>query len=155
GKVLATPLMMASVAQAISQNGVLTRPRVFPDDPPERKRVMSRRVAHEMEKMMISVVAYGTGTAASLSPVKVAGKTGTAELTTTVQPQTPTGTGAPPVEQGVNAKPPGYDTDAWFTAYAPSRRPKVVVAVLVVHGGAGGATAAPIARAMLQAGLAS
>jgi cell division protein FtsI/penicillin-binding protein 2 len=149
GKVLATPLQMASVAQAISQNGVMTRPRVFPDAHRSRKRVMSRRVAHELERLMIGVVAYGTGTAASLAPVKVAGKTGTAELTTTVHPEGET----PPVNQGVDAKPPGYDTDAWFAAYAPVRRSKLAVCVLIVHGGAGGSTAAPAARGVLQAGL--
>ena len=59
----------------------------------------------------------------------------------------------PEPEQGVQAKPPGYDTDAWFTAYAPVRRPRIVVCVLIVHGGAGGTTAAPAARGVLQAGL--
>jgi peptidoglycan glycosyltransferase len=149
GKVLATPLQMASVAQSIAENGLLTKPRVFPDQRADRVRVMSRRVARRLERMMIDVVAYGTGTSASLAPVKVAGKTGTAELTTTVKPAGET----PPVEAGVDAKPPGYDTDAWFAAYAPSRHPKVAVGVLIVHGGAGGSTAAPAARGVLQAGL--
>jgi cell division protein FtsI/penicillin-binding protein 2 len=149
GKVLATPLQMASVAQSISQNGVMTQPRVFPGDRPKKRRVVSRRVARQLERMMIGVVAYGTGTSASLLPVRVAGKTGTAELTTTVKPEGQT----PPLEQGVDAKPPGYDTDAWFTAYAPSRHSKLVVCVLIVHGGAGGTTAAPAARGVLQAGL--
>jgi peptidoglycan glycosyltransferase len=149
GKVLATPLQMASLAQAVSQNGVMTRPRVFPDAQRQRTRVMSRRVASQLEKLMIGVVAYGTGTSASLAPVKVAGKTGTAELTTTVHKEGET----PPVDQGVDAKPPGYDTDAWFTAYAPVRHPKLAVCVLIVHGGAGGSTAAPAARGVLQAGL--
>src|SRR5204863_571008 len=72
GKVLATPLQMASVAQSISQNGVKTQPRVFPDEPAKRSRTMSRRVARQLERMMIDVVAYGTGTSASLAPVKVA-----------------------------------------------------------------------------------
>jgi cell division protein FtsI/penicillin-binding protein 2 len=98
---------------------------------------------------MIGVVAYGPGTSASLAPVKVAGKTGTAELTTTVKKEGQT----PPLEEGVDAKPPGYDTDAWFAAYAPVRRPKLAVCVLIVHGGAGGSTAAPAARGVLQAGL--
>jgi peptidoglycan glycosyltransferase len=110
---------------------------------------VSRRVAHQLEQLMIDVVAYGTGTSASLAPVKVAGKTGTAELTTTVKPEGET----PPLEEGVDAKPPGYDTDAWFTAYAPVRRSKLAVCVLIVHGGAGGSTAAPAARGVLQAGL--
>jgi cell division protein FtsI/penicillin-binding protein 2 len=150
GKVLATPLQMASVAQAISQNGLMTQPRVFPDAPRERTRVMSRRVARQLEDLMVDVVAYGTGTSASMAPVKVAGKTGTAELTTTVKPEGET----PPLQEGVDAKPPGYDTDAWFTAYAPVRRSKIAVCVLIVHGGAGGTTAAPAARGVLQAGLA-
>ena len=149
GKVLATPLQMASVAQSIAANGVMTQPRLFPDERRERKRVLSRRVARQLEKMMIDVVAYGTGTSASLAPVKVAGKTGTAELTTTVKKEGET----PPLEEGVDAKPPGYDTDAWFAAYAPVRRSKLAVAVLIVHGGAGGSTAAPAARGVLQAGL--
>lgn len=149
GKVLATPLQMASVAQAISQDGVMTLPRVFPDDDPERVRVVPRRVARELEDLMIGVVAYGTGTSASLSPIKVAGKTGTAELTSTVT----NGGQTPPVEEGVEAKPPGYDTDAWFAAYAPVRRSKLAVSVLIVHGGAGGTTAAPAAKGVLQAGL--
>jgi cell division protein FtsI/penicillin-binding protein 2 len=149
GKVLATPLQMASVAQAISQNGLMTLPRVFPDQKAVRRRVVSRRVARQLERLMIDVVAYGTGTSASLAPVKVAGKTGTAELTTTVRPEGET----PPLQEGVDAKPPGYDTDAWFTAYAPVRRPRLAACVLIVHGGAGGTTAAPAARGVLQAGL--
>jgi len=152
GKVLATPLQMASVAQTISAGGVRTRPTIFKDGPRKRVRVTSRRTANKLEQLMIGVVAYGTGTAANLAPTKVAGKTGTAELTTTVKKDEETQE-SPPPEEGVDAKPPGYDTDAWFTAYAPVRRPKVVVCVLIVHGGAGGATAAPAARGILQVGL--
>ena len=154
GKVLATPLQLASVAQTIAAGGVRTLPTVFPGEPRKRTRVIPRRLADELEQLMIGVVAYGTGTSANLSPVKVAGKTGTAELTTTVKPDTGTQQ-APPPTQGVKAKPPGFDTDAWFTAYAPVRRPKIVACVLVVHGGAGGSTAAPAARGILQAGLAA
>jgi peptidoglycan glycosyltransferase len=149
GKVLATPLQLASVAQAIARDGVYTVPRVFPDQRAKRVRALDRSVARKLEQLMIGVVAYGTGTSASLAPVKVAGKTGTAELTTTVKKEGE----APPLEEGVDAKPPGYDTDAWFTAYAPVRRPKLAVCVLIVHGGAGGSTAAPAARGVLQAGL--
>lgn len=149
GRVLATPLQMASITQAVAADGVMIRPRVFADQKTVRKRVMSRRVARQLERVMIDVVAYGTGTAASLAPTKVAGKTGTAELVTTVKDDGQT----PPLEEGVDAKPPGYDTDAWFTAYTPVRRPKLAVCVLFVHGGAGGATAAPAARGVLQAGL--
>jgi cell division protein FtsI/penicillin-binding protein 2 len=150
GKVLATPLQMASVAQTISAGGVRTLPTIFAGEPRKRVRVTSRAIANKLEQLMIGVVAYGTGTSASLTPVKVAGKTGTAELTTTVKKDGE----AQPLEQGVDAKPPGYDTDAWFTAYAPVRRSKIAACVLIVHGGAGGSTAAPAARGVLQAGLA-
>jgi peptidoglycan glycosyltransferase len=151
GKVLATPLQMASVAQTIAAGGLRTVPTIFSGQRRRRVRVTSRAVASKMEQLMIGVVAYGTGTSASLAPVKVAGKTGTAELTTTVKPDGQ----AQPLAQGVDAKPPGYDTDAWFAAYAPVRRPKIAVCVLIVHGGAGGSTAAPAARGVLQAALAA
>ena len=45
------------------------------------------------------------------------------------------------------------NTDAWFTAFAPAARPKIVVAVMLVRAGAGGATAAPAARVVLDAAL--
>jgi cell division protein FtsI/penicillin-binding protein 2 len=103
--------------------------------------VTTPRVARIVEKLMIGVVRFGTGTAASLAPVVVAGKTGTAELQSTV--------GTAPGEPGSTEA----DTDAWFAAYAPVKRPRLAVGVLFVKAGAGGATAAPAARVVLQAGL--
>ena len=108
---------------------------------PAPVRVTSPRVARILERLMVGVVSYGTGTAASLAPVGVAGKTGTAELEDTTD------------EEGLEQS-PGSDTDAWFTAYAPVKKPKLAVAVLLVRNGAGGETAAPAARVVLQAGLA-
>ena len=87
---------------------------------------------------MIGVVGYGTGTAAAIPGVKVAGKTGTAELEDTrgrarTRPRRPTRS----------------NTDAWFTAFAPAGKPKIAVAVLFVRNGAGGAMAAPAAQTVL------
>jgi peptidoglycan glycosyltransferase len=96
---------------------------------------------------MIGVVAYGTGTAAALPNVQVAGKTGTAELKTTAGPTVDNP--APGVENST----PGQDTDAWFAAYAPTRRTKIAVGVLFVKAGAGGTTAAPAARVVLGTGV--
>jgi cell division protein FtsI/penicillin-binding protein 2 len=106
--------------------------------------VTSPQVARTIERLMVDVVSYGTGTAAAIPGVKVAGKTGTAELEDTRGPN-----------PDQNAAPAASNTDAWFTAFAPARRPRVAVAVLLVRAGAGGATAAPAARTVLEAGLKS
>jgi cell division protein FtsI/penicillin-binding protein 2 len=79
--------------------------------------------------------------------VKVSGKTGTAELRTTVKDEPPpevTDPNAPPEDDK-------SDTDAWFAAFAPYTKPEVAVAVLLVGQGAGGDTAAPAARTVLDA----
>jgi peptidoglycan glycosyltransferase len=86
-------------------------------------------VAQELTQMMTSVVQSGTGTAAQLPGITVAGKTGTAENV------------------------PGQPTHAWFISFAPAQNPKVAVAVLVENGGIGGSAAAPIARQIMQAVL--
>jgi cell division protein FtsI/penicillin-binding protein 2 len=106
--------------------------------------VVRPRIARTIESLMIDVVAYGTGTAAALPSVKVAGKTGTAELEDTKRdPKT-----GEPIDQSDPS-----NTDAWFTAYAPVGKPSIVVAVMLVRAGAGGATAAPAARVVLDAAL--
>jgi penicillin-binding protein A len=137
---LATPLQMASVAQTIAMRGVRFSPTLSPIRRPRGVRVTSRRVARTIGSMMVDVVAYGTGVAAALPDVQVAGKTGTAELEDTRDPET-----------GETLPPDPTNTDAWFTSYAPSKRPKIVVAVMLVRAGAGGATAAPAARVVLDA----
>ena len=144
GRVLATPLELAVMAQTVASGGVRRTPIVIRDAArPEPVRVMPRKVAKTLEQLMIGVVNYGTGTAASLAPIAVAGKTGTAELEDTTDDE----------DQDVEQT-PGSDTDAWFTSYAPVRKPKIAVAVLLVRNGAGGETAAPAARVVLQAALA-
>ena len=142
GKVLATPLQLASMAQTIAAGGIRHRPTLLPVSRPEGQRVLSARVARQMRRLMVAVVRFGTGTSAAIPGVTVAGKTGTAELEQTV--------GKPPAEEG---EPATADTDAWFTAFAPARRPKLAVAVLLVRAGAGGDTAAPAARIVLESSV--
>jgi penicillin-binding protein A len=139
---LATPLQMASVAQTIAMHGVRTPPHLSAERRPRPVRVTSRRVARTIESLMIDVVDYWTGTAGALPGVRVAGKTGTAELEDTRDPET-----------GETLPPDPTNTDAWFTAYAPAGRPRIAVAVMLVRAGAGGATAAPAARVVLDAAL--
>jgi peptidoglycan glycosyltransferase len=145
GRVLATPLRLASVAQVVASGGVRRQPSLEAGTPPEAVRVTSRKVARKLARLMLDVVDYGTGTAAAIPGVRVAGKTGTAELEDTRGPN------AENEEPAVNDE---SDTDAWFTAYAPARRPRIAVAVLLVRAGAGGVTAAPAARLVLEKALA-
>jgi cell division protein FtsI/penicillin-binding protein 2 len=133
---LATPLTMASVGATIGNRGVRARPRLLRGDKVRRRRAVKASVAADVRQMMLGVVRSGTGTAAALPGVQVAGKTGTAELRPTA---------------GGPADP--KNTDAWFVAFAPAQRPTVAVAVMLVGAGAGGAAAAPLAREVLSAAL--
>ncbi len=139
GGLAVTPLRMALVTSTIANGGVMMRPQLVKEfrsqgshslslPPLVWERVLSRTTADEMRTMMIAVVRRGTGTAARMNGVTVAGKTGTA-----------THVGAPP--------------DAWFVCFAPAEHPRIVVAVIIEDAGYGGAVSAPIAKAILTAAL--
>jgi peptidoglycan glycosyltransferase len=136
-KLLVTPLQMASVAQTIGNGGVRMEPRlvqkvVDPDGrttdtplPTEAERVISSASADALTAMMKNVVREGTGTAAALEGVELAGKTGTAEIDPAA---------------GIN--------DLWFIGFTPD----VAVAVVIERQkGQGGTVAAPVAKQVLQA----
>jgi len=136
-RLLVTPLQMATVAQTIGNDGIRMEPRLVakvtdPDGrttdkpmPKEAERVMSKSSADKLETMMKSVVREGSGTAAALQGVEVAGKTGTAEIN---------------IAQGIN--------DLWFIGFTGD----VAVAVVIEREqGQGGTVAAPIAKQILQA----
>jgi peptidoglycan glycosyltransferase len=146
--VRATPLQMAMVSAAIANGGEQMAPYLVqtvrsPDlevveeaSPQVLRTSVSASTASALRDMMVGVVATGTGTAAQIPGVAVAGKTGTAQTTDDVAPH------------------------AWFTAFAPADAPRVAVAVVVENGGdlgneaTGGRVAAPIARAVIEAVLA-
>jgi penicillin-binding protein A len=135
-KLQVTPLQMATVAQTVGNGGVRMEPRLVeeildPDGrtideplPNEAERVMSEESADQLAGMMRSVVEQGTGTAARLEGVEVAGKTGTAEV--------------------------GDGTDnLWFIGFTG----EVAIAAMLERqtGGTGGGNAAPIAAQVLRA----
>lgn len=151
GEVQATPLQMAWVSSAIANRGKL--PRLTLDYDKGQKTapttpVASRKVALQVQSLMEAVVRYGTGMAAQVPGVSVAGKTGTAELRTTHPCDAPD---ADP--DNCSDAPSSENTDAWFTAYAPTSKPTVAVGVMLISAGAGGDNAAPVAQQVLSTAL--
>ncbi|MGI5285101.1 peptidoglycan D,D-transpeptidase FtsI family protein [Nonomuraea polychroma] len=143
-----TPLQMAMIAAGIANDGAVMKPylvnkitdakgdTVDEAKPEELSEAVSSETAGKLRDMMVSVVNNGTANLAQVPGVQVAGKTGTAE----------TADGQPP--------------HAWFISFAPAEDPKVALAIIVESGAAnvgaeatGGHTAAPIAKAVLEAVL--
>ncbi len=142
--VRATPMQMAMVTAAIANHGRLMTPYLVDtarasdlsiieqSSPVEYGQPLTTSEASDLTQMMVSVVNDGTGRAARIPGVTVAGKTGTAE----------TGTGSAP--------------HTWFVGFAPAENPVVAVAVIVENGGSlgseatGGKVAAPIAKAVME-----
>jgi len=157
GRVQATTLQMASIAATIGMRG--KRPRLTLDlatarrGDAARKQVVSRETARIADRLMIDVVRHGTGTLAAIPGVRIAGKTGTAELKSTQECEVADDPEASNETCDTGNDP--TDTDAWFAAYAPAGdgRPRIAVCVMLVRNGAGGDTAAPAARQVIAAAL--
>ncbi|MHA3702279.1 peptidoglycan D,D-transpeptidase FtsI family protein [Jatrophihabitans sp. YIM 134969] len=148
-----TPLQGAMIAAAVANRGVLMQPylvdrELAPDlsvisktDPKERATVMTPDQADDLGRMMVSVVANGTGTRAAIDGTTVAGKTGTADTGFTSDD--------------------GGKPDAWFIGYTASGPTKIAVAVIVEGAGSstdettGGDRSAPIAKSVIEAYLKS
>ena len=166
GKVQATPLQMASVAQTIAAEGVRAPTSIVKEDAlraeAEPLQVTTPEIADALSEMMVAVVENGTGGLAGLSTVQVAGKTGTAELRPKDEPPPEEVPEEPVPEENVDPEllppeepePPPMEEDAWFIGFAPADRPQIAIAVMIVNAeGGGGAVAAPIARDVLAAAL--
>lgn len=147
--VQATPLGMALVAAGIANGGVIMSPHILDHVTNSQNQTVqtytpspwltatSGSTAGSVTALMEAVVnsPNGTGTAAAIPGITVAGKTGTAQ----------TGTGR---------------TDDWFVAFAPAQHPEIAVAVVLPDQGVtsestGGLVAAPVARAVIEAYLAT
>ena len=149
GQVLATPLGMASVAQTVANGGVRS-PTSIVKDPALKSdakpvQVTSKDNSKVLTGLMRAVVTSGTGVAANIPGIQVAGKTGTAEL----GPKPGQPPAAPGEENTVE-----QIVDGWFICFAPAQNPKLAVAVMLIDAsGDGGTTAAPIASDILTAAL--
>ncbi|TFV92586.1 penicillin-binding protein 2 [Blastococcus sp. CT_GayMR20] len=137
-----TTLQAAMIAAAVANDGSLMSPYLVdqlraPDlsvidetTPEELSRPVSTEIANQLTEMMQSVVERGSGRAARISGVEVAGKTGTAQT-------------------------PDAPDHNWFVGFAPADDPTIAVAVFVKNGGGtGGDVSAPIAREVMAAHLA-
>jgi peptidoglycan glycosyltransferase len=140
GSLLVSPLQMALVAGTIAGDGQRPQPYIVREirtyegrtverkSAPEAVRILAPQIASIIRDTMVEVVRRGTGRAAGIPGVAVAGKTGTATVA-------------------------GARSHAWFIAFAPAHAPRVAVSVVLEHGGLGGQDAAPVARRVLQAAL--
>jgi peptidoglycan glycosyltransferase len=174
GKVLASPLEMVSVASTVADGGLRPSPTFLATRAGSRPRAMSPATARTVRRLMIGVVREGTGTAAAIPGVTVAGKTGTAELgIPRCAGKSGKGSGeasgaesgggaesrageaseSKPTEDCSTGPTDPRNTDAWFAAFAPALHPRIAVGVLLVKDGAGGETAAPVARQVIEAAL--
>jgi peptidoglycan glycosyltransferase len=136
-----TPLQMAMVAATVANGGVVPKPylvqKIVANDgstvrtarPSNLGRAIKPETAQVLNQMMVAVVQGGTGTAAAIPGIQVAGKTGTAET-------------------GVD-----HIYTAWFVAFAPADNPQVAIAVVLEKqaNGFGGVVAAPIAKQVMEA----
>ncbi len=146
GQLLVTPMQVARMMSAVANGGILWRPRLV-----QRVERVDGTLAYSSSSKMtgrvdLSPVVWaflrhalsgvvnegGTGAAARIPGVEVAGKTGTAQS----------------VAKSDSTK--GQD-HAWFASFAPVQDAEVVVVVFVERGGKGGQVAAPIARQIYQA----
>ncbi len=173
GEVQASPLEMVTVASTVADGGLRPRPTFQATRPTPRPRAMTAATARTVRRLMIGVVREGTGTSAAIPGVTVAGKTGTAELGIprcagkdekgSGEAGSESGATESAAEESSESKQSTEDcstgptdpqnTDAWFAAFAPALRPRIAVGVLLVKDGAGGETAAPVARQVIEAAL--
>jgi len=155
GFVLVTPIQILNVFSTIANGGKLMRPLVVKKiEYVDRKPIeefpsdalgivgINREYLEFIQEALAGVVNEkgGTGVAARLEEVEVAGKTGTAQVVRSRLYE-----GVPESEV-----PEEFKDHAWFVSFAPAKNAEIAVVVLIEHGGMGGSAAAPLAREMLR-----
>ena len=148
GKVLATPLLMAGIAGTIAERGMRVRPTLRKGAAPERTRAMPEPVARTIG----SLHARG-GHVGDRGERRDPGRQGRRQDRHRGAARHDERRPGPERPGRARRRTDTTDTNAWFAAYAPMRRPRAAVAVMLVGQGAGGETAAPVARQVLEAAL--
>ncbi|HEX9024810.1 MAG TPA: penicillin-binding protein 2 [Geobacteraceae bacterium] len=151
GYVLATPIQLASMIATVANEGTIYRPHLVKRIIDPEGKVLKEFPAQVINKVPISPKSFrlvkeglsavvnephGTGGAARLYEVKVAGKTGTSQVVK--------------MRDSKGGTPYQYRDHALFVAFAPYDNPQIAVAVVIEHGEHGGAAAAPIAGSILR-----
>ncbi|KPK45368.1 MAG: hypothetical protein AMK74_03830 [Nitrospira bacterium SM23_35] len=141
GYVAVTPIQLAFLTGAVANNGTLYHPGLIKNQEPlvAGKLTANTENLEIIKKGLFGVVNEhsGTGWAAKSSLTTVCGKTGTAQVVG--------------YRKGMSAQSERFRDHAWFVAFAPDENPEIALAVLVEHGGHGGAAAAPIAKIAIEA----
>lgn len=141
GPVLVTPLQIASLMAAVANSGYKVKPHVTENPAVEREQLtVEPWVFERIGAALWSVVndQRGTGSAARVEGIEVAGKTGTVQV---VQQKTWIKNKDLPYEQRDHA---------WFASYATAGDKQLVVVILVEHGGHGSTAAAPLAKRLYE-----
>jgi penicillin-binding protein 2 len=141
GYVAVTPIQLAFLTGAVANNGTLYHPGLIKNQEPlvAGKLTANTENLEIIKKGLFGVVNEhsGTGWVAKSSLTTVCGKTGTAQVVG--------------YRKGMSAQSERFRDHAWFVAFAPDENPEIALAVLVEHGGHGGAAAAPIAKIAIEA----
>ena len=156
GYLNATPLQLLMLISGVANGGKLFLPQVvekveniyggkLKEYPPVElgRANVSEKTLQILQDALRGAVndPHGTGWTCALKDVKVAGKTGTAQVI-----KLPDN-----FKKGdMNRVPLKFRDHAWFVAYAPFEDPRIAVAVLVEHGGFGASAAAPIAKKVIE-----
>ena len=148
---LVTPIQQVIMMAAVANRGILLKPylvkRIEGPEGQLRQEFFPEIIGQigvdpdhlEQVRMALRDVvngARGTGKKSRLKNIIVSGKTGTAQVVRMKSNEE--------LEKG-EAIPVKYRDHAWFVAFAPYEKPVLAVAIIVEHGGHGGATAGPIA----------
>ncbi|MCX7832542.1 MAG: penicillin-binding protein 2 [Actinobacteria bacterium] len=121
-----TPLQMLAFTAAIANKGVWVKPTILMDgNTSTAKRIIDERTAELVTQAMVEVVRSGTGTRARIRGLKVAGKTGTAEVE-------------------------GGKPHAWFVGFAPAENPEIAAVVILENAGSGGTESAPLFKKLVE-----